>query len=421
MNPSTRFLATAVLYASIAAPALFGQLIIPGDGSDGALNITTDTTIDLSQAVTKAWDANNAAAAGKGVYDASKWAVVFKYTSVNIAAGATVTFANHPSRAPVVWLVKGDVTIDGGLSLDGGWGNNNNVSASILAEPGPGGFRGGPGSYASGVADGAGFGPGGGQWRIPYGSQGAAGSYGSAGASGPVPYGNPSLIPLIGGSGGGGYSGDTRGGGAGGGAILVACNGTIAVGGLLHANGGGGYGGDGGGSGGGIRLVANAIGGNGTVQCLGGAYSAWSGGLGRIRIERVSNSSTLQITPDPSVVTLAAGATPLLWLPSDGPKVRVVSVGSVEPPADPRASFGALGSDITLPQVSTTPVVVETTNAEDASVVKVRVTPRANGGYTETIATLTQTKSLNPLVLLWTANVPVNPGYSAIQVTVVRP
>src|SRR5438309_1093950 len=90
------------------------SITIPGaDGSDGALVITTDTVIDLSKAVTTNWDANNTANAGNGVYDSNMWAVVFKYSSVTIASNATVTFANHASRAPVVWLVNSNVTING--------------------------------------------------------------------------------------------------------------------------------------------------------------------------------------------------------------------------------------------------------------------------------------------------------------------
>ena len=99
-----RVRAILALLIAAFAPSLFASpLTIPGaDGSDDALNVTVSTNIDLSLAVTGAWDANNAANAGKGIYDASKWAVVFKYSSVNIAPGATVTFSNHPSRAPVV-------------------------------------------------------------------------------------------------------------------------------------------------------------------------------------------------------------------------------------------------------------------------------------------------------------------------------
>ena len=414
----------ALVAMSIAAfvPSSSAQLNIPSDGSDGALIVASNTVIDLSKAVTGAWDASNTNNAGKGIYDSNKWAVVFKYSSVTISNGATVTFANHGSRAPVVWLVSGDVTINATLSLDGRNGSQNG-SGSVLAEPGPGGFRGGPGNYATGVADASGLGPGGGQRRGAN-NYGSAGSYGSVGGYGPTIYGNPSLIPLIGGSGGAGYSGDGRGGGAGAGAILIASAGTISISGTVRANGGGDYGGSGGGSGGGLRLVGNLLTGNGIVQCLGGlaaSGASHNGGLGRIRIERVSNSSTIQVIPDPSVVPLQAGATPLIWLPSDGPTARIVSIGGTNAPADPRASFGTFGPDVALPQVSTTPVIIETTNAESASVVTVRVSPRANGNYTETTATLTQTNSTNPLVLRWTANVPVANGYSAVQVKVVRP
>ena len=188
------------LFASSAL--LQAQLSIPSDGSDGALNITANTVIDLSQAVTGTWDTNNSANAGKGIFDPAKRAIVFKYSSVNINASRTVTFTNHPSRAPVVWLVQGNVTIAGTLSLNGSTPPFNN----LLAEPGPGGFRGG----ANGVPGiGSGLGVGGGI------NPSIAGSYATI-------YGNPSVLPLVGGSGG-------HGGGAGGGAILIATANSIRI------------------------------------------------------------------------------------------------------------------------------------------------------------------------------------------------
>src|SRR4029077_18821628 len=113
--------ALVALSLAAFAPSSFAQpLTIPGaDGSDGALIVTANTNIDLSLAVTGVWSNNNAGNFGKGIYDPDKWAVVFKYSSVNIANGATVTFSNHPTHAPVVWLVSSNVTIDGTLSLDG--------------------------------------------------------------------------------------------------------------------------------------------------------------------------------------------------------------------------------------------------------------------------------------------------------------
>ena len=96
---------TVILAMSMVtlAPPLFAQLIVPSDGSDGTLDIRTNTVIDLSNATTGIWNQDNSTNPGNGVYDGSKWAVVFKYSSVNIASNVTVTFLNHPSHAPVVW------------------------------------------------------------------------------------------------------------------------------------------------------------------------------------------------------------------------------------------------------------------------------------------------------------------------------
>lgn len=401
--------------ASIFVAPVFGAITVPGaDGSDGVLNITANTEIDLSQAITGTWNANNAANVGKGIYDPTKWAVVFKYSSVNVASGVTVTFKNHASRAPVVWLVGGNVTIAGTVSLNGQiW-----KVAPALAEAGPGGFRGGIGYFSAGVGDGAGFGPGGG-FR-----QAQGGVYGT-GTSG---YGNPSLIPLIGGAGGAGAARNSSiGGGAGAGAILIACGGTVTLNGTLRADGGDGgeyYFSDrsGGGAGGGIRLVCSSLEGTGVVRALPGAGgNLGAAGLGRIRLERAVNTNSLTLTPDPSVVPLASNATALIWPPSDAPEVTVVSVGGASAPADPRASFGSAGADIALPQATTTPVIIETKNVEQASQVQVRVTPRANANATVVNATVQSVVSTTPLVVRWTATLPVNVGYSAVQVKVVRP
>ncbi len=431
----------AALAIGVGIESASAQLTIPSDGSDGALVITSDTVIDLGQAITGNWDTNNGANAGKGVYDSAKWAVVFKYSGVVVQGGSTVTFKNHSGRAPVVWLVSGDVTINGTVSLDG----QGYLPAPWLAEPGPGGFRGGSANYAPGAADAAGFGPGGGAIRVSdYASLffGAGGSYGSVGSYGPPAYGNPSLIPLIGGSGGGGrYAYVTsrydltgrngKSGGAGGGAMLIATAGNLSIAGMIHADGGNGMNSESpdanqfpwsfaGGGGGGIRLVAASLTGNGVVRALGG-NGGTPGGLGRIRVERVANTNTLQITPDPSVVTLSNGATPQIWLPVNGPMVRVVSVGGINAPADPLAEFGAVGADVTLPQTTGTTVVAETSNVERASIVTIRVTPRSDGNFTETTATMSEVVSEDPLVLRWKANVPVKNGYAAVQVKVVRP
>jgi hypothetical protein len=429
---------TRQLLAALGALALAGtvqaSIIVPGaNGTDGVLNITANTVIDLSQAVTGPWDNDNTPNAGKGVYDPTKWAVVFKYTEVNIAAGATVTFKNHASRAPVVWLVSGNVTIDGTVSVDG---QNSQPNLSI-AEPGPGGYRGASGDYL-GTQPGAGFGPGGGGPGYIYGNTSvrayAGGGYGSAGTrnSGEpwyppvlqgIAYGNPSLIPLIGGSGGGGSlqgsPSSPSSGGAGGGAILLAVSEKLHLSGTIRAAGGGVVDTPASGSGGGIRLVAGEVSGSGSILAPGGVPN--QGGVGRVRIERTLNSGTIAVFPDPSVIVLDDRSTAILWPPSGAPEVRVVSIGGGAAPADPRAEFGTVGADVALPLTSSTQILVETKNVEQGSQVKVRGIPRSNGQFTEVVATVDSILSNDPLVIRWKADLPVNVGYSVVQAHVVRP
>lgn len=413
----------SLVIALAAAGSGPAAIIVPGaNGTDGTLDITANTVIDLSQAPTGIWDQDNTAKAGKGVYDPQKWAVVFKYTSVNVATGATVTFKNHPSRAPVVWLVSGDVTIAGTVSLDG----QNYQPAPQLAEPGPGGFRGSAQRFVSGVNIGAGFGIGGGLLNGGGGSYATAGS----GASAQV-YGNPSLIPLIGGSGGSSQTGGgiyygPANGGAGGGAMLIACQNTISITGTIRANGGSGdapqHNSTGGaGSGGGLRIVSSSLYGSGSMQATGGA-TGQAGGLGRIRVERVANNNAITITPAPSVVDLPDNDTAILWPPSDSPEVKIVSIGGEVSPTDPRAAFGTFGADVALPQSSSITVIVETVNVESQSTVRVRITPRdTHNAQIITATRIDPPVSESPLTYHWSATVPTNLGYSAIQAHVVRP
>lgn len=413
---------TAFTFLSSALAAI----VVPGaSGSDGPLDITTDTVIDLSKAGTGAWDSNIATNSGNGVYDPEKWAVVFKYSSVTIRSNATVTFRNHPSRAPVVWLVSGDVRINGVLNLDG----ENFAKSPLLAEPGPGGFRGGQGYYAEGLNKAAGFGVGGG--KIPN----YSGVGGDAGRYGPTSYGNPSNLQLIGGSGGAGgdawptRSGFPVSGGAGGGAILIASQGSISVEGKLSANGGfgdgshhgGGDSSSGGGSGGAIRLVCDRLEGNGLTAAVCNVMPNLGhipGSVGRIRVERVENRGAVQFSPDPSTVTLVPGHVALLWPREADPSVRILSIGERSVSSDPRAGFGAFGPDVALALTNRTFVSVETLNVETNSQVIVRLTPRADGNYVEVNAGLVGSDAG---ALRWLAELPVKPGYSAVQVRVVRP
>lgn len=334
------FLTIATLLTSLSA--VFAQLNTGGDGSDGAFTVPYTSTpyyIDLRNAVagdgvTIRWDTPQTAAnQGKGIYDPVRHAVVFKYSSVHIPSLATVAFINHPSHAPVVWLVSGSVVaanvpanvsvnIEGKLFLNGGSSSPTNTPT----EPGPGGFRGGaagsPGSGAGlGIAGGIGY--------------SASGNY----ALGTNAYGNPSIIPLIGGS-GAAARGSSIPGGGGGGAILIGAANSIRIfastsnNGLISATGGSSGTSQDVGGGGAIRLVANSLVGNGTLD---------ANSTGRIRLESDSVPATFVTTPqtiavhpniDPMTNTVA------IWPGSTAPSVRIVKVSTAVVPAYPPCAFG---------------------------------------------------------------------------------
>lgn len=398
---------TAWLLASlfaIALPRMTLALTIPGaDGSDGVFAPDADVEVDLSLAPTAAWDSPGN---GNGVYDPDKWAVVFKYRSVQIPAGVTVTFKNHPSGAPVVWLVSSDVNIAGILSLNG----QNYVGLRVHAAPGPGGFAGGVANQSAFAVEGGGLGIGGGLASFE------GGSHATSGQGNPSPtYGNPRILPLVGGSGGGG---EENGGGGGGGAILVAAGGTLTVDGLIKAAGGNGrndccYHRAGSGAGGAVRLVADALAGAGRIYALGGLTRF--GGEGRIRLEAVQTSATWDLQP---VTTLMTPDNPvLLWPPDDAPTVRLVSIGGHLFPADPGARLDPGREDITMDLAEAQQIVLETANVDPAASVQVRVTPEH--GAPLFIDAVFQ--SGNRTLATWTATADLPDGYLMVQAHAVNP
>lgn len=404
------------------------DLAIPGaDGSDGEFNPSTNVVVDLSLASRGRWDASNAGNPGNGVYDGDKWAVVFKYTSVNIPAGVTVSFKNHESRAPVVWLVSQDVRIDGNLILDGQHGNLWAQPTSPTAgDSGPGGFRGGRDGYR--VTPGsAGFGPGGGM-RTREGNvgQNSAGSYATRGVANPSSstYGNSRVLPLIGGSGGGGYAGIGDGlfiGGGGGGAILIAASGQVVVNGLVRANGGvGGHnlfnaGASSGGSGGAIRIVCDSLGGTGRLEAVGHSNNGAPGGDGRIRLEANGVSGTLFTVPETSFFN----PTPVtLWPPDSAPSARIVSVGGGAVRPEPLAAFGLpAGADVNLQGVNPMEIVLETRNMPTTASVSARIVPLSGSAIFLPLAFA----SGDQAAALWTNSISLPEGYTAIQARAVLP
>lgn len=409
------------------------------DASDGALNVSANTTINLGLAASLCdcdgggqlddpcrWDCPSPDP-GKGIYDAERWAVVFKYSSVNISAG-TVNFQNHPSRAPVVWLVQGNVTIAGSLSVAGVAGHVH--GARTLAEPGPGGFRGGRGADSLTRGSG-GFGPGGGTLGADSGN-GTSGSHAylptvppGGGAAGPA-YGNGGVFPLIGGSGGAGSAdwSEGNGGGGGGGAILIASISNVQLGGAVRADGGSdgahhNYGG--GGSGGAIRIVADAVTGGGQVTALGG-YGYHYGAPGRIRVE--ANLITLSDLGNPAYTIGVPGGSPRIWPETDTPTVEVISMGGVPIPADPRAAFTFPGTDVSFQTAATYELVVRARNVPlgAGTAIRARAVDRSEPGappFNDFVNAAFD--SGDDTESIWKAQVPLNNGYAAIQVRATFP
>ncbi|QQO53029.1 MAG: hypothetical protein N838_06260 [Thiohalocapsa sp. PB-PSB1] len=408
-----RLSAATLLCAGTAA----ADLTIPGaDGSDGTFAPTADVTVDLSLAPTAGWDSIGS---GNGVYDPDKWAVVFKYASVSIPSGVTVSFQNHPSGAPVVWLVSGDADIAGAVSLDG---QGMQYSPSN-AKPGPGGFGGGFGYYSGvqGASAGGGFGVGGG------GTGPSGGSYLTTGYSNGSPtYGSARLLPLIGGSGGGGDSDESYGGGAGAGAFLLAVAGSLTLDGYIGANGGVGqtrrhswdpYTCSGAGSGGGIRLIAETFTCNGLLYAVGQSHGACSGssGYGRIRIETEHANGTCYIIP--STTAVAPDDPVQLWLPEGAPEVRVVSINGAVAPADPRPSFDPGQEDVSLPFTDESTIVLETAYVEPDASLRVRITPQYGDPFF--IDAIQQSGTYEQAT--WTATGALPTGYFTVQAHAVNP
>jgi len=238
-----------------------------GDGSDGALNVTSGTvTIDGSK----------------------------NYTSVNVAAGATLTCSpwNGTSGGSLTLRCQGTVAISGTLSLDGkGYrggsaGQQGESYQGTQATSRDANYGGGGGGVTGGGGGGG------------YGAKGVTGGavnpQAHAGEGG-EDYGNERLSTLHMGSGGGG-SPSASGGSAGGALKIFAQEIQVAASGRISAEGtdgaAGGESGGGGGSGGSIHLRAGTVtlDPSTVVSVAGGAggggtqFSGGHGGDGRLRI-----------------------------------------------------------------------------------------------------------------------------------------
>ena len=427
-----------ILAGSIARADLNLPISPAAAGSDGVFNPANNNPIDLSQAVTGTWDMVSPDP-GKGVYDPDKWIIVFKYSSVNIASGRTVTFINHSSRAPVVWLVAGDtgldpnagnVTIAGVVDLNGKNGINV-IDAQSSADSGPGGGRGGrPSNILVGLEGSAGFGAGAGRYDLSTNFfHGAGGSYATIAAAAMASlqgrtYGNASVLPLLGGSGGAGGRHTTAtniaGGGGGGGAILIAATSTVTVTGTVRANGGSAYSPHihgGGGSGGAIRIVADIVSGTGLKQAVGSA-GGYFGGVGRIRVEANDASGLTDGTPP---IEFGFPADPVIVVPPPAsPTLTITEVESQAVPSDPKASLGfPLPPDVTISNPFPISIRIEARDMPLDWVVTLRLVPRH--GADLRLPAVMLPGGTEALSVWEVSNVQVSNGFHSLQAHAVAP
>jgi len=243
-----------ILAGLLSASTATAQVTLPGgsDGSDGALVVTNSMSLTMPP---------------DGI---------FNYTTINIAAGATLEFSPNDLNTPVYLLATGDILIEGIISVDGKDGDS---VAGLGGAGGPGGYAGGGG----GTISGDGHGPEG----------GAANTGDIANESGGSSYLTPLLVPLLGGSGGAGRvsaGGAGLGGGGGAGAIVIGSNTQINLGcaGQITAIGGARPAGTAGaGADGAVRLVAPII---REIAPPGGGFCGARIEAGRVRFDAIDTA-----------------------------------------------------------------------------------------------------------------------------------
>ena len=127
-----------VAYADIDVPGLedgvlYGDLdIVSGIGPTDAIIDLESFELTVGTSTPVALDAE---------YNEEEWAVVIRCDSLTVDSNVTLSFINHPSGAPVIFLVAGEVLVDSDAVID----LNGQTQAIGLTStvPGPGGFAGG--------------------------------------------------------------------------------------------------------------------------------------------------------------------------------------------------------------------------------------------------------------------------------------
>lgn len=135
---------------------------------------------------------------------------------------------------------------------------------------------------------------------------------------------------------------------------------------------------------------------------------------GRIRLE--TNTLSPDLTSLPETIAVAPGSIPLIWPPSNAPKVRILSVAAAAVPDDPTANL-TTGSDIGIQNDGAVEILVETTNFPIEGIVQVRKSPKFgnHGWYT------TSYVSGNNARATWRVQTAFSPGFSTLQARATAP
>lgn len=397
-------IALTALLSAAALPQAHAQGFTSGStGSDGPLNITTNTTLDLP--------ANG----------------IFNCTTINVSTGATLRFNRNALNTPVYLLATGDVVINGTVDVSGGASPGNFAGGAS----GPGGFDGGAGGFSTvgqSSPGGAGQGPGGG--KSGNANQGATSAAGG-GAYGTRPlgwldardgqaYGSSLVIPLIGGSGGGGVDGSKdNGGGGGGGAILIASSTIIRVSasGAIASRGGLGSppsGPSNGGSGGAIRLVAPRVYGRGSLNVFGSGLFGLDGrldlasGSGRIRIDSIFRFEPTNAAVDnigfnfqPSDVASIGSA--MVVFPPNNPRLDILQAAGT---TVPEGTNGTVFVELPFGASTNQTIIVQARNFSTNVAIRVVLTP-ASGDPISYDADINNTTA-NPAQIIVPVGIPLN-------------
>ncbi|MBI3868427.1 MAG: hypothetical protein HY299_07830 [Verrucomicrobia bacterium] len=350
---------TARYFGSLAFDKLRNQVVLAG----GTYGIELGDTWLWSGSAWTNW--NGVQYFDLGARSDGAW----NFTTVDVANGAHVVFRKSRSNRPVRWLASGKVTIDGIVDVSG---EDGTVGGFAVPPPagGPGGFDGGLGGlpyFPGGSYAGApGQGQGGGRPGMNGGEAGEPGTYAST-------YGNPFIVPLVGGSGGGGRGSAVgtygNNGGGGGGAILIASSRDIVISGTIVANGGKPSELSGAGSGGAIRLRADRI-------ILTNSAVLQAASDGRIRLESYERRLLGTISPNSisNLVVSSPVAEPTVNIDDNALQIIAVAGNNVvQPPGG-----NILAPDVTFSQPGDITVTVQAQNIPDGTPVRLRVTMVGN-------------------------------------------